>query len=540
MKFSVRAALLLCCVLCLPGGMQAAEPVNVDVCVYGATPGGVAAAVAAAREGSKVALVEPSGLVGGMVSSGLSFSDSNQMAREALLGLFEEFYLAAEKLYHDEGIELPYKVATKDQSQWTVEPHIAEKVFHTLLKDAGVQVFVNESLQGVKKTGTRLEQLTTGQHVISAAVFIDGTYEGDLMAAAQVKYRIGREPAAQHREALAGPQYPKRVIKANPFDDDGNLLPLMTARHAPDPTVPDKGVMVYSFRLCVTDRPENRVPFPEPRAYDSRQFELVRRYLKAVPGAGQLMDFYKMPRGKLDVNNSIGGVISLGLVGGSERWPEANEAERQKIWDAHQQYTLGLIHFLKTDPAVPARLRTQLEPLGLCKDEFVQTNHWPPILYIREGRRMEGAYLMTEHDILEKITKPDSIAVGSFPIDSHDCNRIATADGTGFVNEGTIFPRRLPNRHIGQPYEIPYRSITPRPAECENLLVPVCISSTHVAMGSLRIEATWMVVGQSAGIAAHLAAQGKMPVQKVPYSQLEPRLLAQRQVLHWTPNSGSN
>lgn len=527
----IRSLLLLMILLLfrLPT-VQAADEVVSDVCVYGATPSGVAAAVAAAREGARVALVEPLHLVGGIMSSGLSFSDSNQMAREALGGIFEELHQRIEKHYREQQIALPYEVAVKDNRPWVYEPHVAEQVFNDLLREAGVQVFLGQGLKSVEKSGPRLQQIVAGQTPFRARVFIDATYEGDLLAAAGVEFALGREPPHQYGESLAGLQFPKQPVEVSPFDQAGQLLPLMTAREAGDPTAGDSHLMVYSFRLCVTDKPENQVPFPVPENYDPARFELVRRYLQRYPDARQLMDFYPLPQGKIDVNNSIGGQISLGLVGASDGWPQADTAARQELWQRHKDYTLGLIHFLSHDPAVPERLRQDIRRLGLCRDEFTASEHWPPALYIREGRRMRGAYFMTQRDILENTSKPDSIGVGSFPIDSHDCQRVPTSAG-GFVNEGTIFPRHMPGRKIGQPYEIPYRALTPRVEQCDNLLVPVCLSASHVALSSLRVEPTWIVTGQSAGVAACLAARSDQAVQAIDRAVLRRHLVKQKQVL---------
>jgi hypothetical protein len=506
------------------------EEISVDVCVYGGTPAGVAAAVAAAREGSHVALIEPENILGGMMSSGLSFSDSNQMAREALGGIFEEFYQRVAAHYRDEGTKLTYDYTVKDNRPWVNEPHVAEKIFHELIRESGVKLYLGHGLKSLEKQGNRIQRLTADETSFRAKVFIDASYEGDLLPAAGVSFVVGREPAARYRESLAGPTYPKTPLTVSPFDADGSLLPLMTAPTAGDPTQFDRHVMAYSFRLCVTDVPENQIPFPQPENYDPAQFELVRRYLKQYPKAGQLMDFYPLPNRKWDVNNSIGGQISLGLLGASDAWPGSNSADRKIIWKRFQNYTLGLIHFLRTDPVVPARLRSDIQRWGLCRDEFVDNGHWPPILYIREARRMQGVYLLKQNDILTEVRKADSIGVVSFPIDSHDCQRLPTADG-GIVNEGTIFPRHIPGRKIGQPYEVPYRCITPLASECENLLTPVCLSSTHVAMCSIRVEPAWIVIGQSSGIAAHLAAAGNHPVQAVDYPQLRQRLLAQKQIV---------
>jgi glycine/D-amino acid oxidase-like deaminating enzyme len=510
--------------------LSAQEPLRADVCVFGATPAGVAATVGAAREGASVVLVESENLVGGMMSSGLGFSDSSQMAREALGGIFREFHRRVGAYYSGHQLGESAGVSEKQPDGYLHEPHVSEAIFNDLLREAGVRVLLGHSLISVEKDGTRLRSLRAGGETIAARVFIDATYEGDLMAKAGVMSTIGREPAHQYLEPLAGQQYRKRPMKISPFDEKGELLPLMTARSAADPTLPDRHIMAYSFRFCVTDDPANQVPIPEPTAYNPAQFELLRRFFATKPADKHIMDFYRLPNGKWDVNNSLGRQISLALVGASDAWPEADAPGRRQIWEAHRQYTLGLIHFLKTDPSVPSYMHDDMVKWSLCQDEFAATGHWPPILYIREARRMLGAYVMVQKDIEESIRKPDSIGVGSFPIDSHDCQRLVTSRGFA-VDEGLIFPRHLPGRAIGQPYEMPYRSITPRAEECDNLLVPVCLSASHVAFSSVRVEPAWMVLGQSAGIAAALAVKTDVGVQALDYSALKARLLAQEQVL---------
>jgi hypothetical protein len=267
---------------------------------------------------------------------------------------------------------------------------------------------------------------------------------------------------------------------------------------------------------------------PKPTNYDPARFELARRALKVGVKLG--FDLYPLPGGKLDGNNSIHGQLSLGLVGGCNTWHSADEAGRRKIWEDHKQYTLELIHFLRTDPAVPQKVRDEYANLGLCRDEFVETGHFPPALYVRESRRMKGMVVLSQNDIINSPEKDDPIAISSFPIDSHDCQRVALKDG-GVVNEGTIFPVRVPSSKVGYAYHVPYWSVLPKAEQCTNLLVPVALSCTHVAISSLRIEGAWMVIGQGAGIAAALAAKHSVDVQDVPYPQLQERLLAQGQVL---------
>ncbi len=513
---------------------QAAE-YKFDVVVFGATPGGVTAAVGAAREGATVALVEPMDIVGGVMTSGLSFSDSNQTDRRTLLGLFEETHLRIEAHYKAKGVTLPYSVAEKDQKHWTYEPHVAAKVFDDMLGEAKVKVFLNERLTTVKKEGARIQSFNTRSNTFTAKVFIDCTYEGDLMAKAGVSYAVGREGRKQYGESLAGKQFPKVAVKASPYDAQGKLLPLMTAKDAGDPEAGDKGVMTYSYRLCITTNDANKTPFRKPANYDPAKYELVRRFVTANSHKRPLFDFYNLPGGKWDGNNSIGGQISLGLVGENWGWPEASYEERDKMWQAHRDYTEGLIWFMMHDEGMPEAIRSEMKRWGLAKDELVKWGNWPPVLYVREGRRMLGEYVVKQSDILTDVAKEDSIAIGSFPIDSHDVQRVVTADGTGFINEGTIFPKHEAGYRFGPRHQLPYRSITPKRAECQNLLVPVSLSCTHVAISSIRVEPTWMTLGHSAGIAAAMAAKANQAVQDLPYATLRERLLAQKQVLDIPP-----
>ena len=505
---------------------------SADVIVYGSTPAGVCAAVGAAREGAKVILVEPGRHIGGVNTGGLSFSDSNQTARKALMGLFDEFHQRIEDDYTSRGVKLNYTVKEKDQKVWTYEPHVAMRVTMAMLDEAKVTVVTEQELSKVTKDGVALKGFATAKgDDFSAKSFVDATYEGDLMAAAGVSWTIGREGKKEFGESYAGKQYPKKPIKMSGVDDKGGLLPLLTTKDAGPDDEGDKNVMVYSFRLCVTDDPAIRVSFPEPAKYDPARFEAVRRYYAAEPKAPVPWDFYPLPGKKFDANNGIHKQFSMGIIGGGNKWCEADASGREKIWEEHKQYTLEFYHFLTTDPAVPQGIRDQMAKMGLCRDEFADYGHWSPQLYVREGRRMRGAQVMTQADILATPTKPDSIAVCSFPIDSHDCQRVARPDGT-VINEGTIIPVRLdPKRRDGPAYQVPYGAIIPKAGECPNLLVPVALSSTHVAYSSIRVEPSWMVIGQSAGIAAALAAKDGTEVQKLDYAKLKERLLAQKQVL---------
>jgi hypothetical protein len=510
-------------------GLSAHAAMQADVIVYGATPGGCCAAIAAAREGVSVILLEPTGHVGGVNTGGLSFSDSNQTVRSTLRGLFEEWHSRIEKDYQDRRVQLPYKVGVKDQAHWTYEPHVAARVTNLMLAEAGVKVMTRRVLRLVEKEGDTIIRIKTSDGDFSAAIFIDGTYEGDLLAAAGVTWTIGREGRSEFGESLAGKQYPKPRMAISGLGSNGDPLPLITTMDAGPDDGADRNVMVYSFRLCVTKNPANRVPFPRPAHYDGSRFEVLRRHFAQEKRHQLPWDFYPLPGHKFDANNGIGKQFSMGLVGGGNRWCDEDEAGRAKIWEAHKQYTLEMYHFLSNDPAVPAEIREEYAQIGLCGDEFAEYGHWSPQLYVREGRRMVGEYVLSQRDIKEEPRKGDAIVVSSFPIDSHDCQRIGT--GLMVVNEGTIMPVRMPGRGHGYPYQIPYRSITPKAAECRNLLVPVALSCTHVGISSIRVEPTWMSLGQSAGVAAAISAKQNIAVQQLQYPELRARLLAQRQVL---------
>ena len=495
--FATLAAISL---LLAPVTARAADS-ECDVLVYGSTPGGFCAAIAAAREGASVVLLEPTNHIGGVNTGGLSFSDSNQTVRSTVMGLFDEWHSRIEKDYQQRGVALPYKVSEKDHKPWTYEPSVAMRITTQMLDEARVKVLKKRELKSVTKDAARITRIATSDGTFVAKVFIDATYEGDLMAAAGVSWTIGREGRKDFDEPFAGKQYPKAVMPISGTDAQGKLLPLITTADAGPEEDGDRNVMVYSFRLCLTKDAANRTPFPQPAQYDPSRFEVVRRYFAQERRPILLWDLYPLPNGKFDANNGIGKQFSMGLVGACNGWCEADTAGRAKIWEAHKQYRLELYQFLTTDPAVPESLREQLAALGLCRDEFADDGHWSPQLYVREGRRMKGLYVLSQRDIDNTPAKDDAIVVSSFPIDSHDCQRVAKSDGT-VVNEGTIFPARLPGRRHGPPFQVPYRSIVPQPQECENLLVPVALSCTHVAYSSIRVEPTWMILGQSAGIAS--------------------------------------
>ncbi|QTN32045.1 FAD-dependent oxidoreductase [Akkermansiaceae bacterium] len=522
--------LLLACGLFLSAATVCRAQTSADVIVYGSTPGGYCAAIGAAREGASVILLEPTTHVGGMNTGGLCFSDSDQMYREQLMGLFHEWHLRIQKDYESRGVTLPYDVNVKNQATWSYEALVAQRVTDAMLAEAGVKVLTGRYLKSVTRNGPCITGIVTGNGTFTGRVFIDGSYEGDLMAAAGVSWRIDRESRAEFGESYAGRQYPKARMDINGFDDEGKPLPLITAVGKGPDEIGDDELMVYSYRIPMTKDAANKVAMPAPKNYDPARFELIRRFVKRHGEGKVSFSYLPVPNNKIDANNAIGSQFSIGLIGGAKDWAEADEAGRAAILEAHKQYTLEMIHFMKTDPVFSQKRRDDIAGWGLCADEFADYGHFPPQLYVRASRRMKGLHVMTQADILDNPTKPDPIMVASFPLDSHDCRRVAIKGG-GVINEGTIFPvRQMPER-IGYPHHVPYRAILPQPAECDNLLVPVALSCTHVAMSSLRIEATWMLIGQSAGIAAALAADQDVAVQDLPYAKLKPRLEAQGQVL---------
>lgn len=530
MNFKSIHSMATAAVLLLSSGLTAHAQNSADVIVYGSTPGGFCAAIAAAREGATVILLEPTDHVGGMNTGGLSFSDSNQMYRDTLMGLFHEWHLRIQEDYESRGVNLSYDVYNKDQTRWAYEPHVATRVTDAMLAEAGVTVLTDRYLQSVNMTGARITELVTDNGSFTGRVFIDGSYEGDLMAAAGVSWTIGREGTADYGESRAGKVYPKDLMNINGFDDDENPLPLITATDAGPVADGDDNIMTYSFRLSMTDQLDNKVAMPAPANYDPDRFEVVRRYVLAHGASSAGFALYAVPGNKRDGNNSIWRQFSLGLVGGGKGWATADEAGRAAIFEAHKQYTLEFYHFLTTDTVFTQAQRDNYAQWGLCADEFTAFGNFPPQLYVRESRRMQGMYVLTENDIISNQAKSDPIAISSFPIDSHDCQRVVLPDGT-VINEGTIFTVHPPGNPRGYPYHVPYRSILPQPAECDNLLVPVALSCTHVGISSLRIEGAWMVIGQGAGVAGAMAAKRDIAVQDLPYEDLAPRLLAQGQIL---------
>ncbi|MDQ3813435.1 MAG: FAD-dependent oxidoreductase [Armatimonadota bacterium] len=490
--------------------------VEADVCVYGGTSAGVIAAVQLSRLGKTVVIAEPSDHLGGLSSGGLSFTDIGN--KKAIGGLSREFYRRTGQQY---GVE----------EEWRFEPHIAELIFKEMIEEANVPVFFRHFLQRVGKSGVRIQEIETrGGAIIRAKMFIDASYEGDLMAQAGVTFRQGREGNYEQGETINGFQLRDKhqfEFSVDPYvvegDPHSGLLPGILTGPPGEIGDGDLAIQAYNFRLCLTKDPQNKLPFPKPENYDPQQYELLRRYL-ATGWENLFYGIVPIRNKKFDMNNA--GAVSTDYIGMNHDYPGADYEWRERIFQQHVNYQKGLMWFLANDPAVPARVRARVNEYGLCKDEFVDTGGWPHQLYIREARRMVADYIMNEHNCRGTRVAPDPVGLAAYTMDSHNCNRFTVDDQVW--NEGDIQASGFP------PYPISYRSIIPRKNECENLLVPVCLATTHIAYGSIRMEPVFMILGHSAADAAALAIDRQSAVQDVPYAELRRVLEQGRQVLAWT------
>ncbi|MFN6268841.1 MAG: FAD-dependent oxidoreductase [Akkermansiaceae bacterium] len=521
MKFLIITAAAIA--LCITPSSLAAETKEFDVVVYSATPCGIAASIAAARQGARVIIIEQTKHVGGLSTSGLNTAEVEHMLKWTIGGFAHEFYARLGKHY---GLERP---------TYEFESSVAEKIYLEMLKEADVKVSYGAEVETVVKEGTKITgiALTDGTK-LSAKVFVDASYEGDLMARAGVKYVLGREAKSEFSEEAAGIRFDKISRTARTVDADGKLLPGITA-WAKDFKEGDahRGTMNYNFRLTITRDPEFYVPIPAPRQYDAKRYVLLANWLKDQTAQNKTMsirdflDFYGRRNGKFELNNKQAAIFSLGHFGGQFDWSEASFGERKRIFEDHMEYTLGLLHFFATDPSVPSNMQEEMKAVGLHKDEFVDNKHLPYQLYVRESRRMRGEYVVRQQDVQTDRRKQDSIGMGSHFMDCHHVQRLAVNENE-FINEGRIWRK-------GHAYQIPYRSITPLASECTNLLVPAAASFTHVAYCTLRVEATWMITGHAAGIAAATAAKSGIPVQKIDVATLQKQLRDQKQVVDFIP-----
>lgn len=522
------------------------ELFEADIIVYGGTSSAITAAIQAKKMGKSVLVVSPDIHLGGLSSGGLGFTDTWNKA--VIGGLAREFY---HRVYLHYAQDSAWKWQTRDEygnkgqgtpaidgenrTMWIFEPHVAEQVFEDFVQEYGLEVHRNEWLdreKGVQKAEGKITeiQMLSGKRY-RGKVFIDATYEGDLMAAAGVNYTVGRESNAQYGETWNGVQvgvfqhnhyfYDSISAYRIPGDPSSGLLPEISSEPPGQNGEGDHRLQAYNFRMALSRHPDNRVPFPRPENYDSTRYELLAR----VYAAGWDETFWKfdpIPNLKTDTNNH--GPFSTDYIGKNYAYPEASYEERQAIIQAHEDYQKGLMYFLANDARVPEKVREQMAQYGLAKDEFVDNGNWPHQIYVREARRMLGAYVMTEHDVLGAKDVPHSVGMGSYSLDSHNTQRFVTAGG--FVqNEGDI------GVHPKQPYSISYGTLLPKKEECTNLLVPVCVSSSHTAFGSIRMEPVFMILGQSAAAAAVLAIEQGIAVQDLAYDKLRKVLLEEKQVL---------
>ncbi len=517
-----------------------------DIVVYGGTSAGVAAAIQAKRMGKSLVLIEPTKHVGGLTSGGLGWTDSGNKA--VVGGISREFYRRV-KMHYDKPAawkhekQADYKFYRKDDdAMWTFEPKVAERILREMLAEAKVDLVEGEQLdraKGVKLNGNSIISIAMESgRTFEGKMFIDATYEGDLMAAAKVSYAVGREANVKYEETLNGiarawnKHNHRFTVKVDPYVKPGD--PTSGLLHGIDKDLGREGdgdhrLQAFCFRLCMSNIAANRIPFPKPEGYDEAKYELLFRNFEA----GDLRFPMKpdmMPNGKTDTNNNC--AVSTDYIGQNHAYPDASYAERDKIVKDHEIYQKGLMWSLANHPRVPKTIRDQMAKWGLPKDEFESTGGWPHQIYVREARRMVSDYVHTESDCRRRRPTPQSIGMGSYNMDSHNCARYVTAEG--FVqNEGDV------QVSPGGPYQISYQSIVPKAAECPNLLVPVCVSSSHIAYGSIRMEPVFMVLGQSAATGAALAIDDGVPVQKVSYEKLKKQLLADKQVLEYSGGPGA-
>ncbi|MDR3403848.1 MAG: FAD-dependent oxidoreductase [Chthoniobacter sp.] len=538
--------------LALAAFQLASRAEDYDVVVYGGTASGVVAAVQAKKLGKSVIVVSPDKHLGGLSSGGLGFTDTGNKA--VIGGLSRDFYHRVwlhydqagawswqkKEEYGNKGQGTP-AVDGEQRTMWIFEPHVAEQIFEDYIKENQIPVVRDEWLdraKGVKKDATHITSITTlSGKTYTGKMFIDATYEGDLMAATGVEYHVGREAQSTYDEKWNGVQVGVLHHKHNfgavkepisayvvPGDPKSGVVAKVSAESPGEYGKADKKVQAYCFRMCLTDVPENRIPFAKPEGYDPKQYELLAR----IYAAGWRETFEKfdpIPNHKTDTNNH--GPFSTDDIGMNWDYPDASYERRREIIKEHESYQKGWLYFIATDPRVPKEVQEKMQIWGLPKDEFKDTGGWSHQLYIREARRMIGSYVMTENELLKKRATPDSVGMGSYGIDSHNVQRYITPEGN-VQNEGDI---GVP---LKAPYEIAYGSLVPKRGQADNLLVPVCLSATHIAYGSIRMEPVFMILGQSAATAASLAIDGHTTVQDVPYAKLRERLLADGQILEYS------
>ncbi len=520
-----------------------------DVVIYGGTSAAVTAAVQAKKMGKSVIVISPDTHLGGLTAGGLGWSDTGK--KEVIGGLSREFYQRVYDKYQEDSAwnwEDKSEFGNKGQgtpaldgefkTMWIFEPHVAEEVYDEWIAELGIEVLRDEWLDrdnGVSVEDGKITSIRTlSGKEFKGRMFIDATYEGDLMATAGVSYHVGREANSVYGEEWNGIQtgvyHHRHHFKAldqpidpywTPGDPSSGLLPRISGEHPGIKGEGDDKVQAYCFRMCMSNHPDNRIAFPRPANYDSTQYELLVRIFDA--GWDEWFGKFDMiPNRKTDTNNH--GPFSSDNIGMNYDYPDASYERRKEIIQEHRDYQSGLLYFVQNDPRVPEETQKEFQEWGLAKDEFTDNGNWPHQIYVREARRMIGKYVMTENELLQKKPTPESVGMGSYTIDSHNIQRYV--DENGHVqNEGDI---GVP---LPGPYEIAYGSLVPKKEEITNLVVPVAVSSSHIAFGSIRMEPVFMILGQSATTAAILALDEGIAVQDVAYEKLKARLLEDGQVL---------
>ncbi|MFK3979103.1 FAD-dependent oxidoreductase [Micromonospora sp. NPDC050397] len=517
------ATVVLAGVPALAAPALAAAVVQADLVVYGATSAGIVAAVQARRMGRTTVVLEPGAHLGGLTTGGLGMTDSGTQA--AIRGIAGEFYRRVHARYAGT------PVTPTSPARFTFEPHVARAVFDDMLDEAGVPVYHGVRLTGVTMAGNRITEVVADNgQVFRGPMFVDASYEGDLMHRAGVTWTVGRESNATYGETINGVQsrnghqfnFPvdPYVVPGNPAS---GLLPGISAAPVAPNGTGDGLIQAYNYRMCLTQA-ANRIPFPRPAGYDAADYELLLRYVQAG-WSGPFFTTHGVGNGKTDSNNN--GATSTDFIGANYAYPTASHATRDSIAAEHTRYQQGLMWFLANDPRLPASIRSQNASWGLAADEFTGTGGWPPQLYVREARRMVSAYVMTERNCRGQETVTDPVGLASYTMDSHNCQRVVVAGRVR--NEGDV------QIGVPAPYSISYRSIVPTRTECANLAVPVCLAASHIAYGSIRMEPVFMILGQSAATAAVLALGTGTALQDVDYPQLRTRLLADGQLLVWPP-----
>ncbi|HEX6069890.1 MAG TPA: FAD-dependent oxidoreductase [Longimicrobiaceae bacterium] len=493
-----------------------ATTIEVDVLVYGGTSAGVIAAYTARRYGRSVLLVEPGRHLGGMSSGGLGQTDIGN--KYAVTGLGLDFYRRVGRVYGR-------------FEAWQFEPKVAEQVFESYVDEAGVEILFSRRLAAVTKEGSRIRTVTleyagggagSPDLEIAAAQFIDASYEGDLLARAGASFVVGREGNEAYGETIdgvqlmTGHQFPDGVDPYRvPGRPESGLLPEIGGLGVEPNGTGDRKVQAYNFRMALCQG-EARLPIARPAHYDPQRYELLLRLMEKRPWRSLNDGFIisRMPNGKTDWNNRGG--FSTDYIGRNWDYPEADYLRRDSLRKEHEHYQKGLLHFIATDPRVPAAIRDEMRGWGYCPDEFLDTHGWPHQLYVREARRLVGEYVMTEHNARGAEVAPDAVGMAAYTMDSHNAQRVVV-DGM-VKNEGNVEVGGFP------PYPISYRSMTPKRDEVSNLLVPVALSATHIAYGSIRMEPVFMVLGQAAAVAASMAIDGGVPVQTIDVSALQDEL----------------